>query len=110
MKQAKTLPQRVASTMARTPYIDDWQLLRDVVNNFYHITFERPPENTGEVVAIMKHLPTFDQIGRARRNAQKNNLISQWRDYYDSPTRELKKFGASNIPYEYQRLDDRDEL
>lgn len=109
MKQANTLPQRVASVMARGVYLDDWQLLRDVVDDFYHVEFERQPETTGEVVAIMRHLPTFDQIGRARRNAQKNGLVDRWREYYEAPTRAVK-MSASNIPYEYQRLDERDEL
>jgi len=110
MKQANTLPKRVASVMARKTYYDDWHLLQDVIDDFYHIKFERQPETTSEIIMIMRHLPTLDQIGRARRNAQKNGLVDQWREYYDGPTRAVKITGASNIPYEYQRLDEQDKL
>lgn len=82
-----TLPQRVASVVARGEAPDDWQLLAQVVERYYFVNFERPPENTAEAVAVMRALPQIEEIRRARRTAEKRGLINQWREYYNSPTR-----------------------
>lgn len=86
-----TLPQRVASVVARGEAPDDWQLLAQVVERYYFVNFERPPENTAEVVAIMRALPQIEEVRRARRTAEKRGLIDQWREYYNYPIRVTEK-------------------
>ena len=111
-KQARTLPQQVASIMAQYKPVSDYDLLRAVVERYYNVTFERKPNNTGEVISVIQHLPNVDQIGRARRNAEKSGSIAEWVEFYESPTREAERIRQefSNTPHEYQKLDERDEL
>lgn len=103
-----TLPQRVASIVARGEAPDDWQLLAQVVERYYFVNFERPPENTVEAVAIMRALPQIEEIRRARRTAEKRGLIDQWREYYNSPTKTTKKLRQAFNENRTSTIDDRE--
>lgn len=103
-----TLPQRVASVVARGEAPDDWQVLAQVVERYFFVNFERPPENTAEAVAIMRALPQIEEIRRARRTAEKRGLINQWREYYDSPTRVTEKLRQKFNENRTSTIDDRE--
>lgn len=96
--KCNTLPKRVAYILANEPHaaVSDYELLAEVAAQFYTIEFERPPQDIREVVGILRHLPTLDQIARARRTATKKGLIENYR-----PTRVLESKG-SNYPPEIQ--------
>ena len=103
-----TLPQRVASIVARGEAPDDWQVLAQVVERYYFVNFERPPENTAEAVAIMRALPQIEEIRRARRTAEKRGLINQWREYYNSPTRVTENLRQAFNENRTSTIDDRE--
>lgn len=131
VQKLNNLSQRVEHILNRYPNTRNSDLeLQSTLCESFCPPFERAIYNWRDYVTVMRSLPTLDQIARARRKVIQRSGYKKYlptikevainRGYAESIWYEYAKQenialpsqlnGGSNIPAEYQRLDEKDEL
>lgn len=129
VQKLNNLNQRVEFVLERYPETrnSDLELQAQVCIQFYP-PFETAIYNWRDFVSVMRSLPSLDHIARARRKVIRRNNYEKylptvqevamarkyneevWREYMARENLPTPIKGFSNIPREYQSLDERDEL